>query len=370
MPSAIQASSIRQTQTRTQATYTVKAGDSLSAIAAKVLGNANRWSEIYALNRELIGPNPSLIKVGMVLKLPTNTAPQPSAPAKPSTPSTPSTSKVDSDRDGLIDRYDAAPRDASDRRWNQAAAEEFAAFVDQHVQKLRAEGVEIDCADLAAKLLKDFCDAKGIPNPLEGKGTWYQYSPKNPGGLPNVNGPTYHLAGIHADNLAKLYTRPVNDADGDGIAGSDARGKVDVDDLRPGDILFYDWDGNGVVNHTVNVVNIAKDGTVTLAYGTYDNLRPDLPLKWENLDFLPIRYLVLKPGTEEYDQWLGEGSGLWGARRYNWMPDHQAERNAIPTEAPKPASPAPKPHPPAQPAAPEPQPTNRWERLVRILMSA
>ena len=386
MPTAIQGTAIRQPQNRPPATYTVKAGDSLSAIAGKVLGNANRWSEIYALNRDLIGPNPGMIRVGMTLKIPGGAvAPQPSTPATPSKPATPANPRQDSDRDGLIDRYDAAPRDAGDRRWNQAAAEEFASFVDTQTQALRKAGIEIDCADFAAKLLKDFCAAKGIPNPLEGKGTWHQYAPGNSGGLPNVNGPTYHLAGIHADNLAKLYTRPVNDADGDGIRGNTARGKVDVDDLRAGDILFYDWDGNGVVNHTVNVVDIAKDGTVTLAYGTYDNLRPDQPLTWANLDFLPVRYVTLKPGSEDYQKWLGEDNGLFGARRYNWMPDHKAERNALPTEAP-----APKPQPPVvePPAAqqPAPQPTvpqapaapatpaerspSRWDRLVQILMSA
>lgn len=384
MPTAIQGSAIRQPQNRPPATYTVKSGDTLSAIAGKVLGSANRWSEIYALNRDLIGPNPGLIRVGMTLKIPGGAvAPQPT----PSTPTpanpAPANPRQDSDRDGLIDRYDAAPRNAGDRRWTQAAANEFASFVDTQTQALRKAGIEIDCADFAAKLLKDFCAAKGIPNPLEGKGTWHQYAPGKSGGLPNVNGPTYHLAGIHADNLAKNHTRVVNDADGDGIRGASANGKVDVDDLRPGDILFYDWDANGVVNHTVNVVDIAKDGTVTLAYGTYDNLNPNQPLTWDNLDFLPVRRLELKPGTEDYEKWLGADNGLFGARRYNWMPDHTASRNALPTEAPKPQAPKPAPKPqapqapatpaPAAPAAPtEPQerPRSRWEHLVRILMSA
>lgn len=399
MPTAIQGTAIRQPQNRPPATYTVKSGDTLSAIAGKVLGNPNRWSEIYALNRDLIGPNPGLIRVGMTLKIPGGAAaPQPTpAPVNPA-PATPAPAnpRQDSDRDGLIDRYDAAPRNAGDRRWTKAAADEFASFVDTQTQALRQAGIEIDCADFAAKLLKDFCAAKGIPNPLEGKGTWHQYAPGKSGGLPNVNGPTYHLAGIHADNLAKQYTQVVNDADGDGIRGASANGKVDVDDLRAGDILFYDWDGNGVVNHTVNVVDIAKDGTVTLAYGTYDNLRPDQPLTWENLDFLPVRHLTLKPGTEDYDKWLGANNGLYGARRYNWMPDHSAPRNALPTEASKPQAPAPKPAPkpqapqapvtpapatpapaaPAAPAAPtapaEPQerPRSRWDHLVRILFSA
>lgn len=51
------------------ATYTVVPGDTLSGIAAKVLGNANRWTEIYSLNRDKIS-DPNLIYPGQVLTLP------------------------------------------------------------------------------------------------------------------------------------------------------------------------------------------------------------------------------------------------------------------------------------------------------------
>jgi nucleoid-associated protein YgaU len=50
--------------------YTVKAGDTLSAIAQANLGSAARWNEIYELNKALIGSNPDAIKAGMVLILP------------------------------------------------------------------------------------------------------------------------------------------------------------------------------------------------------------------------------------------------------------------------------------------------------------
>lgn len=53
------------------ATYTVASGDSLSKIAKKVLGNANRWREIFDANRDQID-NPDLIQPGQVLKLPAN----------------------------------------------------------------------------------------------------------------------------------------------------------------------------------------------------------------------------------------------------------------------------------------------------------
>ena len=50
-------------------TYTVAGGDSLSKIAKKVYGNANRWREIFAANRDQID-NPDLIQPGQVLKIP------------------------------------------------------------------------------------------------------------------------------------------------------------------------------------------------------------------------------------------------------------------------------------------------------------
>jgi nucleoid-associated protein YgaU len=54
----------------TTKTYTVDSGDNLSAIAKQELGDANRWREIYELNKDVIGDNPDLIQPGMELKLP------------------------------------------------------------------------------------------------------------------------------------------------------------------------------------------------------------------------------------------------------------------------------------------------------------
>jgi nucleoid-associated protein YgaU len=57
----------KETKTKT---YTVDSGDNLSAIAKQELGDANRWREIYELNKDVIGDNPDLIQPGMELKLP------------------------------------------------------------------------------------------------------------------------------------------------------------------------------------------------------------------------------------------------------------------------------------------------------------
>jgi nucleoid-associated protein YgaU len=50
-------------------TVTVKAGDSLSKIAKRELGDAEKWHAIYAANRDTI-KNPDLIQPGQVLTLP------------------------------------------------------------------------------------------------------------------------------------------------------------------------------------------------------------------------------------------------------------------------------------------------------------
>lgn len=49
-------------------TYTVKAGDSLGAIANKYSGVT--WQQIYEANKATIGSNPNLIQPGMVLVIP------------------------------------------------------------------------------------------------------------------------------------------------------------------------------------------------------------------------------------------------------------------------------------------------------------
>ena len=49
--------------------YTVKSGDSLSAIARKLTGSTN-WQAIYEQNKSVIGSNPNMIKPGQVLMIP------------------------------------------------------------------------------------------------------------------------------------------------------------------------------------------------------------------------------------------------------------------------------------------------------------
>lgn len=50
--------------------YTVKSGDTLSAIAKQVYGDENAHKRIYNANKDLIGPDPNKIKVGQVLIIP------------------------------------------------------------------------------------------------------------------------------------------------------------------------------------------------------------------------------------------------------------------------------------------------------------
>jgi len=50
--------------------YTVKIGDTLSSIARKHYGNADKWNVIYKANRSAIGSNPENVKMGMKLIIP------------------------------------------------------------------------------------------------------------------------------------------------------------------------------------------------------------------------------------------------------------------------------------------------------------
>jgi nucleoid-associated protein YgaU len=50
-------------------TYTVQAGDTLSAIAQRHYGKASRWHAIFEANRDQID-DPDLIRPGQVLRLP------------------------------------------------------------------------------------------------------------------------------------------------------------------------------------------------------------------------------------------------------------------------------------------------------------
>jgi nucleoid-associated protein YgaU len=50
--------------------YIVEAGDNLSSIASKLLGDGNKWHAIYNANKGTIGPDPAKIKPGMKLVIP------------------------------------------------------------------------------------------------------------------------------------------------------------------------------------------------------------------------------------------------------------------------------------------------------------
>jgi LysM repeat protein len=62
-------SSTAPTAEPVEQTYTVASGDSLSKIAKKFYGDANKWRRIFDANRDTI-KNPDLIHPGQVLKIP------------------------------------------------------------------------------------------------------------------------------------------------------------------------------------------------------------------------------------------------------------------------------------------------------------
>ena len=56
-------------RSRASGEYTVQAGDTLSRIAAKTLGDADRWEELYEANRDTL-KNPDAVVVGQSLRIP------------------------------------------------------------------------------------------------------------------------------------------------------------------------------------------------------------------------------------------------------------------------------------------------------------
>jgi Tfp pilus assembly protein FimV len=50
--------------------YRIQPSDTLMSIARKLYGNGQAWQKIYDANKDAIGPNPARLKVGTVLRLP------------------------------------------------------------------------------------------------------------------------------------------------------------------------------------------------------------------------------------------------------------------------------------------------------------
>ena len=69
--SDVQSTSWSSGTTERARTYTVVAGDTLSKIAKREYGSAEKWHAIYEANRDKI-KNPDLIHPGQVLTLPPN----------------------------------------------------------------------------------------------------------------------------------------------------------------------------------------------------------------------------------------------------------------------------------------------------------
>lgn len=67
---ASKVSEVAQQATGEMQTYTIQRGDNLWNLAKEHLGDGNRWNEIYALNKDLIGSNPNLIHTGSHLNMP------------------------------------------------------------------------------------------------------------------------------------------------------------------------------------------------------------------------------------------------------------------------------------------------------------
>lgn len=51
-------------------TYEIQSGDTLLTVAEQAYGDATQWRKIYDANKDVIGPDPDKLKIGMKLKVP------------------------------------------------------------------------------------------------------------------------------------------------------------------------------------------------------------------------------------------------------------------------------------------------------------
>ena len=68
-PTSAAAKAKRQEAAAAAQMYTVKSGDTLSKIAQNLLGDANRYPEIFKANQPML-TDPNMIMVGQVLRIP------------------------------------------------------------------------------------------------------------------------------------------------------------------------------------------------------------------------------------------------------------------------------------------------------------
>jgi nucleoid-associated protein YgaU len=68
-PSGVPPASSAAPSAAAPATYVVREGDTLIAIAREQLGKATRWTEIYELNRAALGENLEHLRPGLELRL-------------------------------------------------------------------------------------------------------------------------------------------------------------------------------------------------------------------------------------------------------------------------------------------------------------
>ena len=69
-PSPLASPAVTTAPGQPEQTYVVQPGDSMRSIAQQVYGDASLWPRIYDANRDVIGPDPDALQVGMRLRIP------------------------------------------------------------------------------------------------------------------------------------------------------------------------------------------------------------------------------------------------------------------------------------------------------------
>ncbi len=143
-------------------TYTVQPGDSLSAIAQKTLGDANRWPEIFALNRGVIGANPNVIHPGQVLRLPVDgsaPAPSPAPSGNSSEPWSPGAGALNGADSSSWQSEAAFEQSIQGEQWTAIKAAQGTGYTDPTFQsRWNLLGQKVASGSMKLRVAYDFLD--------------------------------------------------------------------------------------------------------------------------------------------------------------------------------------------------------------------
>lgn len=233
--------------------YTVQPGDTLTTIATRLLGEAGRAQALFEANRDQLS-DPYVVYPGMVLRMPGE-----AAPAAPFA--------VDAELSGILAGLQAPPAQppAAPKPVEKPAAAGDPAAVVGEARKLKAAGYRYT-TNLTTKFdpvrFKRGCCADFVIDAWAKAGADLYKKVKNPHYCPSL-----------MDYLK-------NNQDGHQWV---AKSKP----AKPGDMIFFDWNGNKSPDHVGIVTAVDSKGKPTKVIESYSSGKPvaerSIGGKWPNV---------------------------------------------------------------------------------------